>query len=94
MDDALKQMLDEFEAGLKQRAMSVIKQVINDKTMYPAELTKKEVSQMFGIDSKTFDLRFNCHEDFPRVIVSGGRIKFPRDAALDWYNKNWMKTGV
>lgn len=94
MDEALNQMLDQFEAGLRQRAFQVIREVSNDKTIYPAELTKKEISQMFGVDPKTFDMRFNSHEDFPRVEIKGGRIKFPRDASLDWYNKNWMKTGV
>ncbi len=49
---------------------------------------------MFGVDPKTFDLRFNSHDDFPRMEIKGGRVKFPRDAALEWYNKNWMKTGV
>lgn len=94
MDEALKQMLDQFEAGLRERAFQVIREVSNDKTIYPAELTKKEISQMFGVDPKTFDMRFNSHEDFPRVVIKGGRIKFPRDASLDWYNKNWMRTGV
>lgn len=94
MDEVLKQMLDQFEAGLRQRAFQVIREVSNDKTIYPAELTKKEISQMFGVDPKTFDMRFNSHEDFPRVEIKGGRVKFPRDPSLDWYNKNWMRTGV
>lgn len=94
MDEALKQMLDQFEAGLRQRAFQVIREVSNDKTIYPPELTKKEISQMFGVDPKTFDVRFNSHEDFPRVEIKGGRVKFPRDAALEWYNENYMRTGV
>lgn len=93
MDEALKQMLDQFEAGLRQRAFQVIREVSNDKTIYPAELNKKQISQMFGVDPKTFDMRFNSHKDFPR-IETGGREKYPRDAALKWYNENYMRTGV
>lgn len=48
---------------------------------------------MFGIDPTTFDARFNSHKDFPR-IETGGREKYPRDAALKWYNENYMRTGV
>ncbi|HEM9634201.1 TPA: DNA-binding protein [Streptococcus agalactiae] len=94
MDEVFNQILNQFEAGLRERAIQVIRDIANDQTIYPAELTKKEVSRMFGIDTKTFDLRFNCHKDFPRISVKGGREKYPRDAALEWYNENWIKTGV
>ncbi|WP_203263629.1 DNA-binding protein [Streptococcus uberis] len=93
MDEALKQMLEQFEAGLRLKAVSVVRQISDETIVYPAELNKKQISKMFGIDPTTFDARFNCHKDFPR-IETGGREKYPRDAALEWYNKNWMKTGV
>lgn len=94
MDEALKQMLEQFEAGLRLKAVSVVRQISDETIVYPAELNKKQISKMFGIDPKTFDMRFNSHEDFPRVEIKGGRVKFPRDPSLDWYNKNWMRTGV
>lgn len=93
MDEALKQMLEQFEAGLRLKAVSVVRQISDETIVYPAELNKKQISKMFGIDTTTFDARFNSHKDFPR-IETGGREKYPRDAALEWYNKNWMKTGV
>lgn len=93
MDEALKQMLEQFEAGLRLKVVSVVRQISDETIVYPAELNKKQISKMFGIDPTTFDARFNSHKDFPR-IETGGREKYPRDAALEWYNKNWMKTGV
>lgn len=93
MDSRLLQMLDEFEAGLIDRKIKVMKMINNEAEIYPLELNKKQVSKMFGVDPKTFDARFNSHKDFPR-IETGGWEKYPRDLVIEWYNENYMKTGV
>ncbi|HEK9565348.1 TPA: DNA-binding protein, partial [Streptococcus equi subsp. equi] len=31
--------------------------------------------------------------DFPR-IETGGREKYPRDLVIEWYSKNWERTGI
>lgn len=92
MDSRLLQMLDEFEAGLIDRKIKVMQMINSETETYPLELNKKQVSKMFGIDPKTFDARFNSHKDFPR-IETRGREKYPRDLAIEWYHKNYSKTG-
>ncbi|WP_438272862.1 DNA-binding protein [Streptococcus huangxiaojuni] len=72
--------------------LKVIQRVSDEKQIYPLELNKKQCAKMLGIDVKTFDMRFNCHENFPRI--EGRREKYPRDAVIDWYHENWMKTGA
>lgn len=41
MDEALKQMLEQFEAGLRLKAVSVVRQISDETIVYPAELNKK-----------------------------------------------------
>ncbi|HEL1446930.1 DNA-binding protein [Streptococcus equi] len=93
MDSRLLQMLDEFEAGLIDRKIKVIGMLNNETEIYPLELNKKQISKMLGVDPKTFDVRFNSHKDFPR-IETGGRGKYPRDLVIEWYSKNWERTGI
>ncbi|HEK9273094.1 TPA: DNA-binding protein [Streptococcus equi subsp. equi] len=93
MDSRLLQMLDEFEAGLIDRKIKVIGMLNNETEIYPLELNKKQISKMLGVDPKTFDVRFNSHKDFPR-IETGGREKYPRDLVIEWYSKNWERTGI
>ncbi|HEK9639585.1 TPA: DNA-binding protein, partial [Streptococcus equi subsp. equi] len=78
MDSRLLQMLDEFEAGLIDRKIKVMGIINNETEAFKLELNKKQVSEMLGVDPKTFDVRFNSHKDFPR-IETGGREKYPRD---------------
>lgn len=92
MDELMNQLLDQFEAGLKDRALKVMSIMNDEKHRYPLELNKKQCAQMLlGTgDTTTFDVRFNSHDDFPRI--AGKRDKFPRDAVVEWYHENWMKT--
>lgn len=94
MNDLMIQLLDQFEAGLRERAIQVIATINDERHRFPMELTKKQCSLMLlgTTDTTTFDMRFNSLEDFPRI--KGGRDKFPRDAVIEWYHKNWMRTGV
>lgn len=95
MDELVSQMLSQFEAGLQNRALSVMQQIGNEKQIYPVELNKKQVATMLcgSIDSRTFDKRFGRFEDFPKYEVNG-KEKFPRDEVLDWYSKNWQRLGA
>lgn len=92
MDELMNQLLDQFQAGLEERMLRAGQRFSDEKMVFPLELNKKQASKMFGIDPETFDKRFNSHKDFPRI--EGKREKFPRDAVIEWYQKNWMKTGV
>lgn len=93
MDSRLLQMLDEFEAGLIDRKIKVMGIINSETEAFKLELNKKQVSEMLGVDPKTFDVRFNSHKDFPR-IETGGREKYPRDLVIEWYSKNWERTGI
>jgi len=94
MDDLINQLLDQFEAGLMDRTLKVMTIVTDETRRYPMELNKSECSEMLlgTRDTSTFDLRFNSHKDFPRI--KGKREKYPRDAVIDWYRRNWQKTAV
>ncbi|CRQ99697.1 TPA: DNA-binding protein [Streptococcus equi subsp. zooepidemicus] len=93
MDSRLLQMLDEFEAGLIDRKIKVMGIINSETEAFKLELNKKQVSEMLGVDPKTFDVRFNSLKDFPR-IETGGREKYPRDVVIEWYRKNWERTGI
>ncbi|RRR48846.1 DNA-binding protein, partial [Streptococcus suis] len=43
-------------------------------------------------DTGSFDARFNCHKDFPRI--PNAREKYPRDAVIEWYHNNWQRTVI
>ncbi|MGT2743667.1 hypothetical protein [Streptococcus plurextorum] len=94
MNDLMNQLLDQFEAGLMDRALKVMHVVIDEKRRFPMELNKSECAEMLlgTKDTATFDARFNSHRDFPRI--EGKRDKFPRDAVIDWYHENWQKTAI
>ena len=94
MDDLINQLLDQFEAGLMDRTLKVMTIVTDETRRYPMELNKSECSEMLlgTRDTSTFDLHFNSHKDFPRI--KGKREKYPRDAVIDWYRRNWQKTAV
>lgn len=93
MDDVMNQLLNQFEANLMERVMNVMRFVDDEKYRFPMELNKRQCARMLlgTDDTGTFDIRFNSHRDFPRI--EGKRDKFPRDAVIEWYRKNWMKTG-
>lgn len=93
MDSRLLQMVDEFESALMDRALKVMHVVTDEKMRFPMELNKSQCAEMLlgTKDTGTFDERFNWHTDFPRI--EGKRDKFPRDAVIDWYHKNWQRTG-
>ena len=92
MNDLMIQLLDQFEMGLRERVVKVMATVNDEKHRFPMELNKKQCSLMLlgTTDTTTFDERFNSKRDFPRI--KGAREKYPRDAVIDWYHKNWMKT--
>ncbi|MGT2716588.1 DNA-binding protein [Streptococcus respiraculi] len=94
MNELMNQLLDQFEAGLMERYLRVMKRIGDEKDQYPLELTKAKCSKMLlgTEDTTTFDMRFNSRADFPKI--KGKREKFPRDAVIEWYRKNWMNTGV
>ncbi|MBJ6746422.1 DNA-binding protein [Streptococcus sp. 121] len=94
MDTLLNQLLDQFEAGLMDRTMKVMRIAADEKYSFPMELNKKQCARMLlgTDDTTTFDSRFNSHKDFPRIDCK--RDKFPRDAVIEWYGKNWMRTGI
>lgn len=94
MDDVMNQLLNQFEANLMERVMNVMRFVDDEKYRFPMELNKKQCARMLlgTDDTTTFDSRFNSHKDFPRIDCK--REKFPRDAVIEWYRKNWMKTGI
>ena len=93
MNDLMIQMLDQFEAGLMDRALKVMHVVTDEKMRFPMELNKSQCAEMLlgTKDTGTFDECFNRHKDFPRI--EGKRDKFPRDAVIDWYHENWQRTG-
>lgn len=92
MNELMIQMLDQFEAGLMDRALKVMHVVTDEKMRFPMELNKSQCAEMLlgTKDTGTFDERFNRHKDFPRI--EGKRDKFPRDAVIDWYHENWPRT--
>ena len=94
MNDLMNQLLDQFEAGLMDRTLKVMTIVTDETRHFPMELNKSQCSEMLlgTRDTGTFDERFNCHKDFPRI--EGRRDKFPRDAVIDWYHENWERTAV
>ena len=94
MNDLMNQLLDQFEAGLMDRTLKVMTIVTDEKRRYPMELNKSQCSEMLlgTKDTTTFDERFNRHADFPRI--EGKREKYPRDAVIEWYHKNWQKTAI
>lgn len=94
MNDLMNQLLDQFEAGLMDRTLKVMTIVTDEKRRYPMELNKSQCSEMLlgTKDTSTFDERFNRHADFPRI--EGKREKYPRDAVIEWYHKNWQKTAI
>lgn len=92
MDELMNQLLDKFQAGLMERMLLVVQHVSDEKARYPLELTKKDCADMFGISPETLDTRFLIHRDFPRI--PNAREKYPRDAAIEWYHKNWERTAL
>ncbi|WP_438838156.1 DNA-binding protein [Streptococcus pluranimalium] len=92
MDELMNQLLDQFQAGLRERMLVVVQQVSDEKLTYPLELNKKQCSKMLGIDPETFNSRFLKHKDFPRI--ENAREKYPRDAVIEWYHNNWKRTGA
>lgn len=87
IDGFVEQILSKIKAGL----MDLVSMFAIEQGL-PLELNKSQCAKMFGVDIKTFDMRFNCHKDFPRI--EGKRDKFPRDAVVEWYHKNWMRTAI
>jgi hypothetical protein len=83
MNDLMNQLLDQFEAGLMDRALKVMHVVTDEKRRYPLELNKSQCAEMLlgTKDTGTFDARFNCHRDFPRIL--NAREKYPRDAVIE-----------
>ncbi|MGT2961116.1 hypothetical protein [Streptococcus caballi] len=94
MNDLMIQMLDQFEAGLMDRALKVMHVVTDEKRQFPMELNKSQCALMLlgTKDTGTFDARFNKFDDFPRI--KNAREKYPRDAVIEWYHKNWQRTVV
>ncbi|HFI0056056.1 TPA: DNA-binding protein [Streptococcus suis] len=94
MDSRLLQMVDEFESALMDRALKVMHVVMDEKRRYPMELNKSQCSEMLlgTKDTGSFDARFNCHKDFPRI--PNAREKYPRDAVIEWYHENWRRTAI
>ncbi|HEP1501075.1 hypothetical protein [Streptococcus pyogenes] len=94
MNDLMIQMLDQFEAGLMDRALKVIHVVTDEKRHFPMELNKSQCAEMLlgTRDTGMFDERFCRHKDFPKI--KGKRDKFPRDAVIEWYHKNWQRTAI
>lgn len=85
----LDSLVDQIVGKIKAKLSDVI-QMFSIENGLPLELTKGQCAKMLGVDYLTFDLRFNCHPDFPRI--ENKREKYPRDAVIDWYNKNWQRT--
>ncbi|NQL61409.1 DNA-binding protein [Streptococcus suis] len=94
MDSRLLQMVDEFESALMDRALKVMHVVMDEKRRYPMELNKSQCSEMLlgTKDTGSFDARFNCHKDFPRI--PNAREKYPRDAVIERYHENWRRTAI
>ena len=94
MNDLMIQMLDQFEAGLMDRALKVMHVVTDEKRRFPMELNKSQCAEMLlgTKDTGMFDERFYHHKDFPKI--KGKRDKFPRDAVIEWYRKNWQRTAI
>ncbi|MFS1663323.1 DNA-binding protein [Streptococcus sp. zg-JUN1979] len=90
MDEYMTQILDLFQAGIRERLLLELQQVIDEGLFYPLELNKRQCSKMLGLDPETFTQRFLVHKDFPRI--PNAREKYPRDAVIDWYHKNWQRT--
>lgn len=91
MDKWMDGWIDAIMAKFKDRLMELQEIFFIEKGL-PLELNKKQCAKMFGVDTATFDARFNCHNDFPKI--KGKRDKFPRDAVIEWYHKNWRRTAV
>ncbi|MGU7877478.1 DNA-binding protein [Streptococcus suis] len=94
MDSRLLQMVDEFESALMDRALKVMHVVTDEKRRYPMELNKSQCAEMLlgTKDTGSFDARFNCHKDFPRI--PNAREKYPCDAVIEWYHNNWQRTVI
>lgn len=94
MDELVNQLLDWFEAGLRERTVRVMQSINDEKHVFPMELNKSQCAKMLlgTKDTGTFDVRFACHKDFPRI--ENKREKYPRDEVIDWYRKNWHRTAM
>lgn len=92
MENWLDSLVDQVSGSVKERIVDDVVTMFSIEKGLPLELNKKQCAMMFGVDPKTFDARFNRHQDFPRI--DGRRDKFPRDAVVEWYHQNWMRTGV
>ena len=90
MDDIMTKLYDQFEAGLMDRYFKVMRLIIDEKQDFPMEINKSQCAKMLlgTTDTKTFDMRFNSRDDFPRC--PNRKNYFPRDAVIDWYHENWM----
>lgn len=94
MDELMNQLLDQFQAGLMDRALKVMHVVMDEKQRFPMELNKSQCSEMLlgTKDTSTLDSRFLKHNDFPRI--ANAREKYPRDQVIEWYHNNWKRTGA
>lgn len=94
MDELMNQVFDQFEAGLMDRMLKVMRVVIDEARRYPMELNKSQCSEMLlgTRDTTTFEERFLCHADFP--VIPGKRDKYPRDEVIAWYHENWRRTAL
>lgn len=90
-DNWLDNLVGQIVGKTKSSLLDVV-QMFSIENGLPLELNKKQCAQMLGVDVSTFDKRFNCHRDFPRI--ENKREKYPRDAVIDWYNNNWQRTVV
>lgn len=91
MDKWLDGFVEQIVSKVKERLLEVVSMFSIEQGL-PLELTKKQCAKMFGVDTKTFDERFNCHKDFPRI--PNAREKYPRDAVIEWYHNNWQRTAI
>lgn len=96
MDELLDALTVRFQDRLTAAALSAAETALDyERAHFPLELTKKQVCQMIGgnMDVSTFDRRFNCFPDFPR-ITGNGREKYPRDAVIEWFANNWQRLRI
>lgn len=92
MENWLDSLVDQVSGSVKERIINDVVTMFAIEKGLPLELNKKQCAMMFGVDPKTFDARFNRHQDFPRI--PNAREKYPRDEVVEWYRQNWRRTGA
>lgn len=88
MDELLKPIADRF-GDMIQTVIIEKSQSLDMEEALPLELTQAQLAKLFGCSVNNL-YRYTKYQDFPKIDRGkGSHIKYPRDAVIEWYRKNW-----